>query len=480
MHVPQTNRIERDSLGALPVPADKLYGIQTVRALANFPVTDRRIPTPMIRALGLLKKACARANFESELLPLALADPIIDAADEVARGIHDDEFPVDPIQGGAGTSTNMNANEVIANRALDLLGKPRGAYECVHPNGHVNMSQSTNDVIPTAFRIALLDALEPTIDALGRLASAFAEKGRRWRRVLKVGRTHLQDAVPIELGREFTAYARVTARHKQRLTRASQLLLEVNLGATAIGTALHAPPQFSQRAVALLAQQSGYDLFQAEDLVDATQNTDNLVEVSGELKAAAVTLGKIAADLRLLASGPTAGFAELRLPEVQPGSSIMPGKVNPVIPELINQVSFQVQGNDLTVALAAQNGQLELNVMEPVLMHNLFESATILGRAAKAFAEQCVRGIEPNYEALAAHVDGCLAAATVLHPYIGYDEASRIARESLDTGRPIRAIVLERKLLTKQALEEILAPERLTRGEFPLRLNDGDERKTAQ
>lgn len=462
------DRMERDALGTLPVPGDKLYGIQTVRALNNFPITGQRLPVAVIRALGLVKKACAQANFESGLLAESLARPIMQAADEVARGLLDDQFPVDPIQGGAGTSSNMNANEVIANRALDLLGKPRGAYEHVHPNGHINMSQSTNDVVPTAFRIALLNVVAPTVTALAELAKALAAKGRAWADVLKVGRTHLQDAVPLQLGREFTAYARVITRHRQRLQAAAELLLEVNLGATAVGTGLNAPSQYARRAVELLAEWSGYALRQAEDLVDATQNVDALVEVSGALKATAVSVGKIAGDIRLLASGPTAGLAELHLPEVQPGSSIMPGKVNPVMAELMNQVSFQIQGNDLTVALAAQNGQLELNVMAPVLMHNLFESATILGNGARVFTEHCIRGIEPQYDTLRINVEKCIAVATVLNPYIGYDAACQVAKESLQSGRSVRAIVLEQGLLPEDVLDTILAPERLTRGEPPL------------
>lgn len=470
MTLSHNERIERDALGPLSVPADKLYGIQTVRALANFPITGRHIPSAMIRALGLVKQACAVANFQSGLLDESVAGSVIRAAEEVAQGLHDDEFPVDPIQGGAGTSINMNANEVIANRALDLLGKPRGAYKHIHPNTDVNMSQSTNDVIPTAFRIALLNVLAPTMVALDGLAAAFLDKGEKWAHILKVGRTHLQDAVPMELGREFTAYARVIARHRGRLQDASRLLLEVNLGATAVGTGLNASAQYAAKAVAWLAEQSGHPLYQADDLVDATQNTDALVEVSGALRATAVSLSKIASDMRLLTSGPTAGFAELKLPEVQPGSSIMPGKINPVMPELINQVCFQIQGNDLTVALASQHGQLELNVMEPVLMHNLFESATILGNAVRVFTEQCVRDMEPNRKVLQSYVDRCIGIATVLNPYIGYDEASAVAKESLDTGRSVKDVVLERDLLPKDVLDEILAPDRLTRGVAPLPL----------
>lgn len=451
----------------MAVPETVYYGIQTVRALANFPISGYKLQPPMIHALGMVKKACAQANLEIGLLPSRLADVIIQAAEEVATGRLDAEFPVDPIQGGAGTSINMNANEVIANRALELLGYPRGRYDVIHPNGHVNMSQSTNDVIPTAFRIALLAMLQPTLEALEQLASSLARKAEAWAKVPKVGRTHLQDAVPMYLGQEFGAYARVVARHTARLRASSAGLLDVNLGATAVGTGLNAPPEYARKAVALLRSWTGHPLRQAEDLVDATQNVDSLVAVSGELRATAVSLSKIASDLRLMASGPRAGLGELGLPAVQPGSSIMPGKVNPVMPELVNQVAFQIQGNDLVVTLAAQHGQLELNVMAPVLMHNLFESVQILGNTARVFAEQCIDGIEPHGSKLQYDVERCIGIATVLNPHIGYEAASLVATESLETGKPIRQVVLEHGLLPEETLDALLQPEALIDGKHP-------------
>lgn len=466
-------RLERDSLGTLPVPESAYYGIQTVRALANFPISGAKLEPAMIHAVGFVKKACAQANMEVGLLAEQLAHPIVQASDEVAHGKWDDEFPVDPIQGGAGTSINMNANEVIANRALELVGQPRGRYDVIHPNSHVNMSQSTNDVIPTAFRIALLNVLQPTMSALDQLSASLARKAEAWANVLKVGRTHLQDAVPMYLGQEFGAYSRVVGRHAHRLRAATDGLLDVNLGATAVGTGLNAPPAYADKAIALLGSWTGFPLRRAEDLVDATQNVDALVEISGALRSTAVSLSKIAGDLRLLASGPRAGLGELRLPAVQPGSSIMPGKVNPVMAELMNQVAFQVQGNDLVVALAAQHGQLELNVMAPVLMHNLFGSARILGNAARVFAEQCIDGIEPRPEKLAHDVERCIGIATVLNPYIGYDAAARVAKESLETDKPLRQIVLEHNLLPEETLDAILRPEALTRGDSPFK-GDGN------
>jgi len=460
-------RIEKDSLGSLPVPAEVYYGIQTVRALNNFPITGHKLQPAMIRALGLVKKACAQANMEAGLLAEDIGRAVVQAADEVAAGRFNDQFPVDPIQGGAGTSINMNANEVIANRALEILGRPRGRYDVVHPNTHVNMSQSTNDVIPTAFRIALLDMLGPTADALEGLAASFARKADEFAGILKVGRTHLQDAVPMYLGQEFGAYARVTRRHAERLRAASAALAVVNLGATAVGTGLNAPPEYARRAVELLREWTGHPLEQAEDLVDATQNVDAPVAVSGELRAAALSLSKIASDLRLMASGPRAGLGELALPPVQPGSSIMPGKVNPVMAELINQVAFQIQGNDLVVGLAAQHGQLELNVMGPVLMHNLFQSVQILGNAARVFAEQCVDGIQAHEEKLRYDAERCIGIATVLNPYIGYDAAAAVAKESLATGKPLRDVVLEHGYLPEDRLDVLLRPENLTSGRPP-------------
>ncbi|HLT59319.1 MAG: aspartate ammonia-lyase [Limnochordales bacterium] len=461
-------RRERDSLGELEVPDHAYYGIQTQRALDNFPVTGQRLHPEMIHALGLVKRACAEANRTVGLLPEAIAAPIITAATEVSEGRWDDQFPVDPIQGGAGTSINMNANEVIANRALELAGRPRGDYAYIHPLIHVNMSQSTNDVVPTAYRIALLRVLEGTIARLQELAGALRERAAAFADVVKVGRTHLQDGVPISLGQEFGAYAAAVSRGAARIEAAAQELLAVNIGGTAVGTGLNAPPGYAAQVVERLAAWTGRPLRLAGDLVDATQNVDALVTVSAALRTAAVSLSKIASDLRLLASGPLAGLGELRLPPVQPGSSIMPGKVNPVMAELINQVAFQVQGNDLVVSLAAQHGQLELNVMQPVLMHNLLVAAQITANAVHVFTERCVRGIEPHYENIQRHLDRSITTVTALNPYIGYDAAARVAKESLATGKPVREIVLAQGLLPPDVVDAVLSPENLTRGSLPV------------
>jgi len=421
----------------------------------------------MIHALGLVKRACAEANLEAGVLPENLARFIIPAAAEVARGQWDDQFPVDPIQGGAGTSINMNANEVIANRALELAGRARGEYGFIHPLVHVNMSQSTNDVVPTAYRIALLQVLDGTCGRLEELADAFQERARAFAGVIKVGRTHLQDGVPISLGQELNAYAAAVRRAAERIRAAAEELLAVNIGGTAVGTGLNAPPGYGAGVVGRLAAWTGRALRQADDLVDATQNVDPLVAVSAALRTGAVSLGKIASDLRLLASGPFAGIGELRLPPVQPGSSIMPAKVNPVLAELINQVAFQVQGNDLVVALAAQHGQLELNVMQPVLMYNLLVAAQMMANAVGVFTAKCVRGLEPNHENIRRHLDRSVTIVTALNPYIGYDAAARIAKESMATGKPIREIVLEQGLLPPDVVDAVLAPENLARGSLP-------------
>ncbi|OUN00238.1 MAG: aspartate ammonia-lyase [Firmicutes bacterium ZCTH02-B6] len=461
-------RLERDSLGELAVPAHVYYGIQTLRALHNFPSTGQRLHPEMIHALGLVKRAAAEANRSAGLLGDELASLIIAASQEVADGRWDDQFPVDPIQGGAGTSINMNANEVIANRALELAGRPRGDYGYIHPLTHVNMSQSTNDVVPTAFRIALLRVLEKTSASLKALGDAFDDRAQAFSNVIKVGRTHLQDGVPIALGQEFGAYAAAVRRAAARLSAAAQELLAVNIGGTAVGTGLNAPPGYRDHVVRRLAEWTGLPLRSADDLVDATQNVDPLVSVSSALRTAAVSLSKIASDLRLLASGPYAGLGEIQLPPVQPGSSIMPGKVNPVMAELINQVAFQVQGNDLVVGLAAQHGQLELNVMVPVLMHNLIQSAQMLANAVAAFTDRCVRGVQADRDNIQRHLDRSICTVTALNPYIGYEAAARVAKQSLATGRPVRDIVLAEGLLPADVVDAVLSPENLTRGALPV------------
>lgn len=455
-------RLEKDSIGTLQVPDEVYYGVQTLRALENFPITGERVHPAFIRALGEVKVACAQANHAIGQLGDDIADAIIQAAKEMADGKWDDQVVVDPIQGGAGTSLNMNANEVIANRALELLGLAKGSYDKIHPNTHINMAQSTNDVIPTAFRIALLREIDKALETLTALARAFEDKAKEFDQVLKMGRTHLQDAVPIRLGQEFGAYARVLLRDVDRLERARESLYTVNIGATAVGTGLNADPRYIERVVQLLKESTGYPLRSAEDLVDATQNIDALVETSAALKTCAINLVKIANDLRLMASGPKAGFADLRLPSRQPGSSIMPGKVNPVMPEVINQVAFRIIGNDHTVELVGQAGQLELNVMQPVLFYSLLQSVGILRNAADVFARYCVQGIEANEERTRAITEASPSLATALNPYIGYQTAAEIAKESLATGRSVRELVLERGLMSEELLDEVLQPDALT------------------
>lgn len=458
-------RTESDLIGTLRVLDDAYYGIQTVRAVENFPITEQRMHPAFIRALGLVKVACIQANMDIGLMPTHIGKALVDAAREVAEGRWDHQFLVDPIQGGAGTSFNMNANEVITNRALEILGHPKGTYRIIHPNVHANMAQSTNDVVPTAFRIALCRRVETAVDALQLLITSLLDKAAAFDAVLKVGRTHLQDAVPIRLGQSFHAFAHVARRDVERLRAARETLLEVNIGATAVGTGLNADPAYVQRVIDLLQELTGLPIRVAQDLLDATQNVDRLVHLSGVLKTIAVNLTKIANDLRLMASGPRAGLGEIRLPARQPGSSIMPGKVNPVIPEVVNQVAFQVIGNDTTVTLAAQAGQLELNVMQPVLNHNLLQSVDILRNAVEVFTRHCVAGIEANEAHCRQQVEASAGIATALNPYIGYELASEVAKESLETGRPVREVVVERNLLSPEALDRLLVPDALTRGQ---------------
>ncbi len=455
-------RLESDSLGALDVPDEAYYGVQTLRALENFPITGQRIHPSFIHALGHVKAASIEANHTIGHLPEELYKPLLQAASEMAEGKWDDQIMVDPIQGGAGTSLNMNANEVIANRALELLGYPKGKYDVVHPNAHVNMAQSTNDVIPTAFRIAFIERLGLTIKALLGLQEALRQKAAEFDGILKVGRTHLQDAVPIRLGQEFAAYAGAIGRDVARIRAAREGLHTVNMGATAVGTGLNADPAYIEHVVMYLRERTGYPLELADDLVDATQNIDPLVHASAALRTCAVNLTKIANDLRLMASGPIAGFGEIRLPARQPGSSIMPGKVNPVMAEVVNQVAFRIMGNDLTVTLVAQAGQLELNVMQPVAFHALLESADILANVLEVFTKYCVTGIEANAEATRAQAESIPGLATALNPYIGYDAATGIANEALATGRSIRELVLERELMDEALLDRVLQPEALT------------------
>ncbi len=457
-------RREHDLLGEREVPQDRYYGIQTLRALENYDITGIPIShyPDFIRSLAWIKKAAARANRELGLLEAKTAAAIEAACDRLLAGEHLDEFVVDVIQGGAGTSTNMNANEVIANLALESLGHARGQYEFVHPLNHVNMSQSTNDVYPTALRLTLSVKLDTLVMAMEMLRQSLADKGTEFAGVIKMGRTQLQDAVPMTLGQEFEAYAVTVGEDIQRLQEAQQLIREINMGATAIGTGLNAPPEYARMVTDLLRQVTGIQVIESQNLVEATQDTGAYVQLSGVLKRVAVKLSKICNDLRLLASGPRAGLGEINLPPMAPGSSIMPGKVNPIIPEVVNQVAFEVMGNDVTISMAAQAGQLELNAMEPVIAFNLFRSIDMLERACRTLAERCILGITANQEHCRRLVEHSIGLVTALNPVIGYERSTAIADEALRTGKSVVEVVLEKGYLSREALEELLSPENMT------------------
>jgi aspartate ammonia-lyase len=457
-------RIEHDLLGEREVPDEALYGIQTLRALENFPITGvplREFPS-LIDALAAVKEAAALANAERGLLPEDISELIVRAAREIRGGRHHEHFLVDMIQGGAGTSTNMNANEVIANRALELLGRPRGEYQTVHPNNHVNLSQSTNDVYPTAMKLALHSQIEGLARAMSDLAAAFLAKGDEFSPYIKMGRTQLQDAVPMTLGQEFTAFGRTILEDVQRLGEAQALIREINMGGTAIGTGITAPPGYAEAVRAHLSRITKLELITAPDLVEATADTGAFVQLSGVLKRCAVKLSKICNDLRLLASGPRAGFNEIDLPAMQPGSSIMPGKVNPVIPEVVNQVCFDIIGGDLTVTIAAEAGQLQLNVFEPVIAFRLLAGISSLTNACIVLRERCIDGITANPERMRWFVEHSVGIITALVPIIGYETSTEIAREALETGRGVYELVMERKLFTREELDRVLNPEAMT------------------
>ena len=469
-------RLEHDLLGEREVPAERYYGIQTLRALENFNFTG--IPVAhypqFIKSLAYIKKAAALANAELGLLEPRLAQAIAQACDLIVAGRYHEEFVVDVIQGGAGTSTNMNANEVIANLALESLGHEKGAYDILHPLNHVNMSQSTNDVYPTALRLTLSQMMDGLIHEMEGLRQAFSAKSTEFADVIKLGRTQLQDAVPMTLGQEFGAWAVMVGEDIVRVRKAQALIHEINLGATAIGTGLNAHPDYASLATARLAAISGVPLIESHDLVEATQDFGAYVQLSGVLKRVAVKLSKICNDLRLLASGPRAGLHEINLPPMAPGSSIMPGKVNPIIPEVVNQVAFEVIGNDLTVTLAAEAGQLELNVMGPVIAYNLFTSLDLLGRACRTLAERCITGITANREACRRMVENSIGLVTVLNPYIGYEKSTEIANQALATGGSVYEIVLEKGYLSKAELDDILSPENMIRPRYIKLENSND------
>jgi len=449
-------RIERDPLGELPVPATALYGVQTERARLNFPISGLRPLPAFVDAVILIKKAAALTHRETGRLDGALADAIVTAADEVLGGRHRDHFVVDVYQAGAGTSHNMNCNEVLANRANELLGGRRGAYQPVHPNDHVNMAQSTNDVIPTAIRLGALALLRELLTSLEDLAAAFAAKGVEFDGIVKSGRTHLQDATPIRLGQEFTAYAGTIRRHAARLVRAADDLRDLGIGGTAVGTGLNAEPRYPALMVEHLKALTGLELREGADRVQLMQSLGDVAAFSGAVRSLAIDLNKIANDLRLLASGPRTGLAEIVLPAVQPGSSIMPGKVNPSVAEMVNQVCYQVMGNDQTVALAAEAGQLELNVMMPVIAHNLFFAMGILTSASRVFAERCVSGIRADEAMCRLWLEQSPALVTALAPAIGYAEAAQLAKESLAKGVTVRQLLEDKGVLRGKELEEVL------------------------
>ena len=459
-----TFRVEHDFLGEKRIPAQAYWGVHTARAVENFPISGTPISAmpDLIVAFGHVKKAAARANVELGTLDAKRAAAIMSACEKLIAGQFHEQFVVDVIQGGAGTSTNMNANEVIANLALENLGHEKGRYDILHPNDHVNASQSTNDVYPTAVRLALWTGIDGLLESMAVLRKGFEAKAEEFKNVLKIGRTQLQDAVPMTLGQEFSTYAVMIEEDEARLREARALIQEINLGATAIGTGINAPAGYADMACKFLAEESGIPVVKAHNLVEATQDTGAFVQLSGVLKRVATKLSKTCNDLRLLSSGPQAGFGDIKLPPRQAGSSIMPGKVNPVIPEVVNQVAFEVIGNDVTVSFAAEAGQLQLNAFEPIIAHSLFKSITHLRQACLTLADRCVRGITANRERLRRMVEESIGLVTALNPYIGYENASMIAREAQATGASVYSLVLSKGLLTQAELDEIMRPESLT------------------
>lgn len=456
------SRMEHDSIGALNVPAEAYYGVQSMRAATNFQITHRPLHPVLIDSIVMVKKAAAITNEKSGKLDQQIAQVIIQACDEILDGNLRDQFIVDAIQGGAGTSANMNANEVIANRAIEILGGTKGDYSIVHPNDHVNMSQSTNDVIPTAGKITVLKLLPQTIKELEKLEKAMEEKEAEFDDILKMGRTQLQDAVPMRLGQSFGAFAYVLKRDIKRLKNVMEEMKVLNIGATAIGTAINVDPYYLANISYELSKVAGISLKQADDLIDATQNLDGFVSVSGVLKTCAVDISKISNDLRLMSSGPRTGLSEINLPARQNGSSIMPGKINPVIPEVVSQVAYLIIGHDYTITMAAEAGQLELNAFEPVLFHHLFESIDTLKEAAATLTKHCITGITANKGQCEEYIEKSVGISTALCPYIGYAKSAEIAKKSLKTGISVKELVLEEGLLKEEELKEILKPEKMT------------------
>ncbi len=458
----QQTRVEKDPLGELSVPASALYGVQTLRAVQNFPISGLKPMPAFVEATVRIKRAAALTHRETGRLEPKLANAIIAAADEILAGSHRDQFVVDVYQAGAGTSHNMNANEVLANRANELLGGSRGEYRPVHPNDHVNMAQSTNDVIPTAIRLACVSELPSLVVEISALADSFLRKGDEFDDVVKSGRTHLQDAMPIRLGQEFAAYAGTLQRSLKRVEEAADYLRDLGIGGSAVGTGVNVEPEYPALMVRILREMTGVELREGADRIQLMQSMGDVAGFSAQLRVLAIDLSKIASDLRLLASGPRTGFDEIRLPAVQPGSSIMPGKVNPSIPEMVNQVCFQVIGNDACVGAAAEHGQLELNVMMPVIAWNVLMSMQIMTVAAKTLDERCVRGIEANEEQCRYWVERSAALATALAPQIGYARAAELSKQSVREGVLIRDLVRREKLLPDEEIDEVLDLRKMT------------------
>lgn len=469
-------RIEKDIIGDKEVPIDAYYGVQTLRGKENFTISYQTLHKSMIDGLAIVKKACAITNCNAGLLETKKKDAIVQACDEILEGKLHDQFISDPIQGGAGTTANMNANEVIANRATEILGGKLGSYEFVHPNDHVNMGQSTNDVYPTAGKLGALILLENLIEQLEKLKKSMENKGQEFKSILKMGRTQLQDAVPITLGQEFKSYASVLNRDINRIKNASINIKYINMGASAIGTGINVDTDYFKNIVPEIAKLSNLDLKQSEDLIDGTSNQDSIAELSSAIKVLAINVSKISNDLRLMSSGPKTLIGDINLPPRQNGSSIMPGKVNPVIPEVVNQIAFRVIGNDMTISMAAEGGQLQLNAFEPVMFYSLYQSIEMMSRGLKTFRLNCIDGITANTLKLKDDVNRSIGIVTALVPHIGYTKATEIAKESLRTGEPIRKLVEEKNLLPKKSIDEILDTNAMTKpgiaAEYLLRKED--------
>ena len=455
-------RKEHDFLGELEIPDDVYYGVQTTRAISNFKITGQKIDPDFVQAYAKVKKATVMANMSTGRMPKEVGEPLIQAADEIIAGKFLDQFPVDPIQGGAGTSVNMNVNEVLCNRALEIIGKPKGSYDIISPNNHANMAQSTNDTFPTSIKVCLSHKGKKLTASLGRLADELDKKGEEFKDILKMGRTHLQDAVPITLGQEMGSYASSIRRGIDRINHAIDGIHVMNMGGTAVGTGLNAEPEYIKKVAETLSEVTGEKYVTADNIIDATNNTDGFSDVSSAMKTTALVLIKMANDFRMMASGPRCGFNELKLPKRQPGSSIMPGKVNPVIAEVLDQACYQVIANDIAVSLGVENGQFELNVMEPVISFNMFNSMKYMANAVDTFVDKLLIDLEPNKEQCQEWLDKSVGVVTAMLPHIGYENSAMIAKEAYNTGKPVRQVILEKGLISQEKMEKILSPKQMT------------------